>query len=131
MKYAFSGLTDVSDRKYFIGALDTHHNGEFFWPNGHKIFYTNWGGGDEVASNQQPDGLHAKYAQDCVILYGPDHYQWHDDRCSHTAYYICEDRSTLKGSTAHQTGKGYPSNHVDMFLLRLRLMRFDVGHKVV
>ncbi|XP_045213955.2 macrophage mannose receptor 1-like [Mercenaria mercenaria] len=92
-----------SGQNYLIGAFDKHDNSEFYWPNGHKMYYTNWGGGDEVAHNQQPDDRKSN-PQNCVILYGKDHYRWHDDKCENEAHFICEDRSTLKLNIVHQTG---------------------------
>lgn len=55
------------------------------------------------APNRQPDdgpGVH----QDCVILWGPDHYRWHDDPCSLEQYFICEDTTHLK-QTPNLPGK--------------------------
>ncbi|XP_060593345.1 uncharacterized protein LOC132747835 isoform X2 [Ruditapes philippinarum] len=94
---------EASDRKYCIGAFDKHDNSVFYWPNGHQIFYTNWGGGDEVVYNRQPDDSHHN-PQNCVIIYGLDYYRWHDDKCEHKWHFICEDRTTLKANIAHHTG---------------------------
>ena len=93
----------MSKALYWIGAYDKHDNTVFYWPNGHKVYYTNWGGGDEVAHNKQPDDSHS-HPQNCVLLYGPDYYRWHDDQCKHTQHFICEDSSTLTANIVHHTG---------------------------
>ena len=97
---------DESKRLYWTGAYDKHDTSVFYWPNNHQVFYTNWGGGDEVVPNQQPDDSHSK-PQNCVMLYGPDYYRWHDDKCEHTHHLICEDSSTLNANIIHHTGSHY------------------------
>ncbi|XP_060593344.1 macrophage mannose receptor 1-like isoform X1 [Ruditapes philippinarum] len=111
---------EASKRLYCIGAFDKHDNSVFYWPNGHQIFYTNWGGGDEVAHNRQPDD-NKHSPQNCVIIYGPDYYRWHVDKCENKWHFICEDRTTLKANIAHHTGatdtvtNPIPTHHTNTF----------------
>lgn len=85
-------ISDIDDKKYYT-ALRFNHGG-FRWPHtSHDIQYTNWGGGDKIVHQKQPDG-HGK--EGCVMLYGKDHYEWHDIHCNDQIYYICEDTYSLK-----------------------------------
>ncbi|XP_048779921.2 perlucin-like protein [Ostrea edulis] len=75
------GITALAARDYWIGGTDAARDGVFMWEGYSREFtYKNWGPGN-------PDRVGSA---DCVILYQPSDYKWHDTSCSNNNSYICE-----------------------------------------
>ena len=68
-------------RDYWIGGTDAGQDGVFKWEGYSQNFsFSNWG-------PNNPDRLNSA---DCVILYQPSDYKWHDTSCTNDNSYICE-----------------------------------------
>nr|XP_022304396.1 perlucin-like protein [Crassostrea virginica] len=75
------GISAYERRDYWIGGTDAGQDGVFKWEGYSQNFsFSNWG-------PNNPDRLNSA---DCVILYQPSDYKWHDTSCTNDNSYICE-----------------------------------------
>ena len=71
--------------RFWLGIVDVNSTNEWtYHSNGNLVTWTNW---DIVAPNPvQPSTL----GEDCVLLWNPDDFEWHDGPCNLLRPSICE-----------------------------------------